>query len=291
MPSLLVFTPTYDDAMRPETGASISAQKTDVAFVWEVGRHNPYGNLDVRNVVAQYQRAWQMALDGGFDALLTVEHDMVLPEDAIEKLYKTDAPVVYGVYLLRHGTHTLNTWQYTGGKNMGMSLSLYPAELKKYLGQGWGEVSGTGWGCTLIRREVLERTTVRQSGDKDAGDIAFSTDCVRARIRQIARFDVPCLHIEPDGNVLHPFEREGGIVRRVYAVQNVTCKSDGQTVVMKTGRYYTIEPGVAEDLARAGYVRITNDDEKVLEDIQPQLGPTETAVDVKAKKRSKRALS
>lgn len=291
MPSLLIFTPTHGDLLRPETGESIRAQQTDIEFVWEVSEHNPYPGRDMRNVIAQYQRAWRMALEGGFDALLTVEHDMVLPPDAVQKLYTTDAPVVYGTYMLRHGTKTLNTWQYTNGRNLGMSLSLYPKELKQHVARGWGEVCGVGWGCTLIRREVLQQITVRQSGDTDAGDLAFATDCVRRGIRQIARFDVPCLHIEPNGNVLHPFKKNGGAVGRVLALQDVVCNSDGQTVVMKRGRYYTINRDVAYDLSRCGYVRITNDDdsqEEAGEKEQPDITEREMAVDPKAAKRSKR---
>jgi hypothetical protein len=166
---------------------------------------------------------------------------------------------VYGVYMLRHGTKVLSAWQHTGGRNLGMSLSLYPAELRRYIAQGWGEVCGVGWGCTLIRRSVLDRITVRQTDDGDAGDIAFAGDCVRAGIRQIARFDVPCGHIEPDGTVLDPY-KNGGIVNRVMALVNINVNVDGQSVAMRKGRYYSVPVEVAGDLWRAGYAVITNDD-------------------------------
>ena len=282
--TILVFTPTCNDGPRPETVASVKGQSfTD--YVHEVSWHNPYPGRDMRNVVTQYQRAWGMALEGGYEALLTFEHDMTMSPNAVQRLYETDAPVVYGVYMLRHGTKTLSAWQHTGGRNLGMSLSLYPAELKRYRQRGWGEVCGVGWGCTLIRRPVLERITVRQTGDGDAGDIAFATDCVRAGIRQIARFDVPCGHIEPDGNVLDPY-RQGGIVRRVLALQNVTVNADGQTVAMKHGRYYSLPPDVAMELQRAGYVIVTNDDEARETADLPQA--EETAVARVTKRKPKR---
>lgn len=283
--AILIYTPTYADLLRPETVASIEAQATDVETVHIISDEQPYAGRDTRNVIAHYQQAWRLALDGDYDALLTVEHDMVLPANAVQRLYETDAPVVYGVYMLRHGTKTLSAWQHTGGRNLGMSLSLYPAELKRYRQRGWGEVCGVGWGCTLIRRPVLERITVRQTGDGDAGDIAFATDCVRAGIRQIARFDVPCGHIEPDGNVLDPY-RQGGIVRRVLALQNVTVNADGQTVAMKHGRYYSLPPDVAMELQRAGYVIVTNDDEARETADLPQA--EETAVARVTKRKPKR---
>jgi hypothetical protein len=289
--TILVFTPTIDDQLRPETGASIAAQKTDMPFVWEVSDHNPYPGEKAMNVVAQYQRGREMALAGGFDAMLTVEHDMVIPPDAIEKLYGTDAPVVYGVYTLRHGMKVLNTWQYQGDKNLGMSLSLYPAELRAYRKQGWGQVSGVGWGCTLIRREVLERLPVRR-GDGDAGDLAFATDCLHLGIRMIARFDVPCDHIEPDGNILRPYEH-GGTVSRVLALQDVVAPSGNGSLPMKKGRYYSLPDHIADELRRGGYVKITNGEdtqEEPGEVEQPDITAREMAVDPKAATRGKRQV-
>jgi hypothetical protein len=286
--TLLVYTPTIGDGPHSETMRSVGEQ-TYTDYVHEVSYHNPYTEKN-RNVVAQYQRAFEMARAGGYEALVTVEHDMVLPPDAFEKLMATDAPVVYGVYLLRHGTKTLSAWQYINKTNIGMSLSLYPNELKTAWAQGWLEVSGVGWGCTLIRRNVFETLSVR--GDvSDAGDIAFSTDCLRAGHKMIARFDVPCLHIEPSGNVLDPRDC-GGMVIRVLALQTfVAGVGDGQSMPMKKDRYYTVSPTVGYDLQRAGYVKITNmpeSGEEFGEVDQPDITAREMAVNPKAATRSKR---
>lgn len=237
---------------------SVSQQQTTLEITYEVSwLDNPLPGRRMENVVAQYQKAWQMALDGGYDALLTVEHDMVLPSNAGQKLWDTDAPVVYGIYMLRHGIPTLNAWQYINNRSLGMSLSLYPDEVRKGRQQGCLQVCGVGWGCTLIRREVLERIPVRATSG-DAGDMAFATDCVRGGIKQIARFDVPCEHIMPDGTVLHPYR--GGIVARVLALQTLNARVGRESVPMKKGRYYSVPPEDARELARAGYVQITNMD-------------------------------
>jgi len=289
--TILVFTPTIDDQMRPETEASIQAQITDVDFAWIVSRYNPYPGEKAANVVAQYQHGREMCLAGEFDAMLTVEHDMVIPPDAIDKLYSTDAPVVFGVYVLRHGMKVLNTWQYQGDNNLGMSLSLYRQELREARARGWAQVSGVGWGCTLIRREVLERLAIRR-GDGDAGDLAFATDCLHLGIRMVARFDVPCDHIEPDGNVLRPYEH-GGTVSRVLALQDVVAPTGTGSLAMKKGSYYTLPDAIADDLRRGGYVEITNADdsqEEPGEVDQPDITAREMAVDPKAATRGKRRV-
>jgi len=268
--------------------ASVS-QQTYRDYVHEVSYHNPFPGLKMANVVAQYKWAWEMALDGGYDALLTIEHDMVLPSNAVQKLWDTNAGVVYGVYMLRHGVPTLSAWRYENNKSLGMSLSLYPAELKAAIKRGWAQVSGVGWGCTLIRREVLERLTVH-SNDDDAGDLAFATDCVRAGIKQIARFDVPCGHYHESGELL-VIGKDGGVVSRVYALQNVNANVGGQTVAMKKGSYYSIPVDVAFELSRAGYVKVTNDDDsqqEAGEREQPDISAREMAVNPKAATRKTR---
>lgn len=287
--TVLIFTPTYDSGPRPEMMASVS-QQTYTDFVHEVSWHNPFPGRDMRNVVAQYQHGRQMMLDGGYEAMLTVEHDMVIPADALQKLYDTDAPVVYGVYMLRHGTPTLNAWQYINTRNLGMSLSLYPAEVKAAWKRGWAEVCGVGWGCTLIRREVLERINIRQNAVDDAGDLAFATDCLRAGFRQIARFDVPCGHYDHNGKLLDA-KKMGGTVSRVYALQPVVANVGGSSMPMRAGCYYTVPNNVAIDLQRAGFVRITNDDDsqqKAGEREQPDIAAREMAVNPKAATRGKR---
>ena len=51
----MAFTPTWGDAMLPETAASVQAQRFNRELVWEIGRHNPYPVPDHRNVLALYR--------------------------------------------------------------------------------------------------------------------------------------------------------------------------------------------------------------------------------------------
>lgn len=255
MSRLLVFTPTFENGPQPRTMQSVAAQVGAPSFNHHVNwLKNPLPGRDVANVVAHYREAQKMCLDGGYEALVTVEHDMVIPPHALQALYDTDAPVVYATYMLRHGTPALNAWRYRDDQRLGTCLSLYPREVKEHMARGWAKVSGVGWGCTLIRREVLGRIVIRSSDPGDAGDIAFAKDCLHGNILQIARFDVACGHIEPSGNVL---EVESGIVARVYALANTEIRGNKPMKIRKHS-YYTLPVEVAKGLMQQGLVRVTN---------------------------------
>jgi len=252
---LLVFTPTFGNGPHQETLDSVAAQVFDGELTHEVSWHNPYPTQgrDMRNVTAQYQRAQQLLFDGNYDGMMFVEHDMWLPPDAIAKLWATPAPVVYAPYLLRHGSNVLSLWQWTGGRNLGMSLTLYPQELAQLRKAGEGPVSGVGFGCTLIHKEVLQIVSGFRGPDDQAPDLPFAMDCIHAGIRPWGRFDIECGHYH-QGEWMWPWrERKGTHVGRIYMLQDVNVMVDGDSKKLIHGHYYSLPEGVREDLIRAGY--------------------------------------
>ena len=251
---VLVVTPTWGDRLRPETVASVVGQRFTGRLTWQITRRNPYPPPDVRNVDIQYQRIREVFLAGEYDALWLVEHDMVIPPDALQKLCDTDAPVVYAPYMLRHGRPVLSAWRYENERNLGMSLSLYPAELKAAQRAGVVRTCGVGFGCTLIQRPVLEAIAFR--GGEQPPDLPFAVDCLRANILALTRFDVACGHWH-NGEVLMT-EIDGGVVARVLANDNVNVKDGDEYKALVKGHYYSLGIETAAELARAGYVTITN---------------------------------
>ena len=197
---ILVFTPTWEissgqRAMRPECENTLWMQRCDGAIEHVIGLHNPYPIGDHRNVLAQYQAAQREFLSGDWDALLTFEHDHLLPDtDAVQRLVDTAGDVVYAPYLLRT-SRTLSTWQYLPGGKLGESLSGYPVELAQARADRIWRVSGVGFGCTLIKRQVLYMIPFRATGERDPlPDQAFARDCARLGFVSLARMDVPVFH-------------------------------------------------------------------------------------------------
>lgn len=215
---VLAFTATWikDDgvrAIRPECENTVFMQDIDGKIDHRISLHNPYPIGDHRNVLAQYQAAQREFLAGDWDALLTVEHDHLLPDtDAVQRLIDTDADVVYAPYVLRT-SRTLNLWQWLPGGQFGASLSGYPRELAQARAERVWRVCGVGFGCTLIKRHVLESIMFRASGERDAcPDLAFARDCARLGFVSMARLDVPVAHWH-DGEWLMPFEDDESFPR------------------------------------------------------------------------------
>lgn len=194
-PHLLIVTPVTPGGLRPETVASIVAQQTSHLVTWQISRCNPYPPPDVRNVLAQYSYAREQTLRGPYDALIAIEQDIIVPPHALATLWEDGAAVVYGTYMLRHGMPVINALRHDSPINLGMSLSLYSGALAQASKAERVEVSGVGFGCTLIRRHVLEAIPFRQDESGNAPDMPFARDCLQAGIEQIARFDVACGHI------------------------------------------------------------------------------------------------
>jgi hypothetical protein len=117
-----------------------------------------------------------------------------------------------------------------------------------------GRVSGCGFGCTLIRRQVLETIPFRPGGQAQAPDMPFALDCVRKEVLQLARFDVMCGHIHK-GATLEISSMGDGLVT-VNCIQSVNVIVNGGGMALIEGESYEMLPDNAKELASLGYVEI-----------------------------------
>jgi hypothetical protein len=166
---------------------------------------NPF-QLPYDNVTYNYNYARRMFLAGGYDALLCVEADMVIPPDALRRLLACDADVAYGLYVFRHTQRTWSAYARLDEYN-GRSISQDADKART----AWGQVidvEGVGMGCTLIRRRVLEHLgfhldpVVRML----ACDWLLARDCQRYRYTQRCDLGVVCGHLsyKPYPQILWP---------------------------------------------------------------------------------------
>lgn len=276
LPSVYVFTPTFGDAIRDETVRSVAAAIAEYGGTAHhvISRHNPHGDGDRRNVGAQLVNGREMFLASGFDKLLTVEHDMLIPPHAIATMIATSAPVVYAPYTLRHGSFAVSAFRYEGDRAVGMSLSMYPAELRAAWAAGEWRVSGVGFGCTMIDREAVSTVPFRTGGAAQDRypDLPFARDCLAAGIWQVAQFGAACQHYDADTKTWLPprWQADGGGYMQAEALQTVTIAVNGGSQRLDRGLVYDLPDLVALEAQRAGYVAIIPLEPEELEATKPK---------------------
>jgi hypothetical protein len=188
------------------TNESIFRQDWPTLDIWFSKGDNPYFDSNGRhNIAHNYQKARKWVLDNGYDALMTVEADMIIPPNAVSKLVEADAPVAYGLYCFKN-TSTWSAWTRLDMES-GRSIRKDPELCKA----NWGkvmEVAGVGLGCTLIKREVLEAIEFRtdEAHPTVHNDWVFAYDCQQYNFKQVCDLSVVCGHIsmQPLPRVIWP---------------------------------------------------------------------------------------
>lgn len=206
----MVFTPVL--RLEPETVKAIFAMEWDGPLTIVLQRDNPITGENVRqagyqNHLHQYQRGREMFLAGPFDAMLIIESDIIPPADALRRLAALPADVAYGCYVFRGGRVVNVLERYYGwprqARNMGESLTvrgLYDAAIR----QGVIDCSGSGLGCVLIHRHVVEAMPFERPADGGFFDWDWTQVVYRAGYRMMADMAVQCGHVDTTGEVLWP---------------------------------------------------------------------------------------
>jgi hypothetical protein len=139
MKRILIAIPTAND-IHPQTFKSIfdAAQILPPGYVAQFQYFYGYRVDQVRNLIAD----WTVK---GFDYLFAVDHDVSFEPDTLYKLIMADKPVVAGVYRQRNETQILEVHDFN-------FRNLSWENLK---GKGVVEVGAFGFGCVLVKKQVL----------------------------------------------------------------------------------------------------------------------------------------
>ena len=257
-PKVLLYCPTFKvngkEQIKIESRKSIANIKFNGIVHKEINSQNNHTPPNYQNVLEHYQRARKKVLSKGYDALFTVEHDIIVPPDGLQKLWDLNVPVAYGIYLFRGSKNVVNAFRMVDAPAPDMSLSIFQDLLEEALIEEVVEVSGCGNGCTLIRREVLEKIDFRQA---DSGgycpDMPFATDCLKSGIKQFAHFGVQCGHVLDNKTIWLNTNYLGKNVLEVVILQDFVGK-DG--IAYKTGQQTVMEDCLIEDYLRAGFLNM-----------------------------------
>ena len=135
----------------------------------------------VRNLIADW------VVKGPYDYLFAVDSDISFAPDTLVKLLSHDKDVVSGLYIQRiQGQHTLEIFE---SNNEGGFTHMPYDKLK---GKGLTEVGAVGFGCALIKKNVLVDIGYPQFYYKSAIDHAhtFSEDLYFAKMCQQKGFKI-----------------------------------------------------------------------------------------------------
>lgn len=95
--------------------------------------------------------------------LLLLDHDMIFPEDTLERLRANKAPFVSGFYMRRILNPVLPVW-YERAPDGVMPMKPWAHALEK---DKTYPIGASGWGCILIHRDVVTATRKLLKGEPD----------------------------------------------------------------------------------------------------------------------------
>lgn len=189
--NVLVYCPLHPGyGVRPQTLKSIFGLSWPGEIVYAFGRSTAQVD-DYQDILRKYQQARRMVLSSQFDALLTIEADMIVPELALDRLWALDADVAYGLYCSRRQKHP---WLVFTAVEEREAAHLSDDCCRAFYGSAI-DSAGIGLGCTLIRREVLEKLDFRMQPGGPATDWWFALDCLERGFRQISDLGTVCGHM------------------------------------------------------------------------------------------------
>ncbi len=150
-----------------------------------------------REAIARAQNfARKIALDEGYDYILSLESDIMVCPDIIQRLLMCNSDVVSALYFIgprdekvRVPCITLPDFKKEYGY-FGTRL-LKPEEWPEYVHKGPKRVQAAGMGCCLIYKRVFERIPfMYEIGLRGHSDIFFFNDCFRLHIPVYVQTDI-----------------------------------------------------------------------------------------------------
>ena len=196
---ILKFVPT-SGRLHPSAVGEMT-RGVDLLLTWD----NPYeGERRKKNIQLNFEKMRRLVLSEGYDKVWVVEEDMIPPQDTLKKFLEVDAPVVTGLYCLRHGYPSSSVLGFVGDKP---GKPIQWDDLKTV----WGQtitVAGGCTGCVLIDRKVLEDFSFMLDNDSPPDGVFMSHCCEKGFVTK-ARLDVMCGHVREDGKILWPDKEHG----------------------------------------------------------------------------------
>ncbi len=153
------------------------------------------GKDKFERVFASREAIVKQFLAGTYTHLFWVDADVVLPANALTYLLAADKPIVSGMYLspfVYPNVSLIHPVAYKLTENVELRLPLQSPEIRQ------GEIKemhSVGFGCCLIKREVIEKTPLRLIPKTNSTeDILFCVDARKNGFKTFVHAGVLCRH-------------------------------------------------------------------------------------------------
>jgi len=153
--------------------------------------------------------ARKVALLGNYDAMLFVEPDIILPQDALIRFF-SGCPawdIMAGIYPERPSK--IGNWTNRGGQPPNGWLVCMPwnqnPEAERAIAQRrLFKLTGcAGFGCIMLKRKALKLVQFPSRDTADNGpDFGFYQDARKRNLNILCNPNIKCKHIESDGTII-----------------------------------------------------------------------------------------
>lgn len=158
-------------------------------------RDKPKDDIRINRIISGRNKIRDYFLEKDYEYLLFIDTDVLVPENTIEELLKCNSDVSSGIYLCN---------QVVKGKIMLLpTIYKFKTEttaktvlIKDIIQNQIFDIMVCGLGCTLIKKEVLEKVSFHGLGDSktDKEDVAFCLDARKQGFTLKANTAVKCGH-------------------------------------------------------------------------------------------------
>lgn len=162
--------------------------------------HTERGNNSRESLARSQMIARKIALEDNYDYLFSIESDIFVPPNIIQRLISRGVPVISSLYFIgdrAKGQRVPCVTLPEFFEDIGAwgSRLLTPEEYGDYLNQGIKPVHAAGMGCCLIKREIFERFKFFYVPSSIGhSDIFFFQDCFINKIPVFVDTDILCHH-------------------------------------------------------------------------------------------------
>ncbi len=181
---------------------------------YEVIRNKEKTDDKVHAIIQNRNILIKRVLEKDYDYLLFLDTDVLAPERVIEKLVSHNKDIVSGVCPGRQkikGRSLIAPVIYDFADKEGY---VKPIPINKILEDTFFEIAACGFGCCLIKKEVLQKINLRYNKELGGGeDFPFCKDAREKGYKIFADTSIRCTHMHADKDLEFPISVAGFGIR------------------------------------------------------------------------------